>query len=99
MREPEDRCVDHGEFAVAACPECRRDVLTYPVEEGPAGLDARRCIHCDERLHGKLRWIDVADLETFGYVVDSGVDAPGGCTSCENGGCGVKSRSPAGAAR
>jgi hypothetical protein len=83
---------DPGDFAVAACPECRRDVLTYPAEGSSAGFEARRCIHCDERLRGALRWIDAADLEALGYVLDAGTDDAGGCASCDNGGCGVKTR-------
>ena len=77
--------LETGDFAVGRCPECRRDVLSYPDDE-----TTRRCLHCDERLTGELRSVDVADLERLGYEIDSGEDAAGGCTSCATG-CVVRS--------
>jgi hypothetical protein len=75
------------DFVVGRCPECRRDVLTYP-DGDPEGV--RRCIHCDERLAGELRGVDVADLGTLGYEVDGGEGAGGGCATCANG-CVIRS--------
>ena len=81
--------LETGDFAVGRCPECRREVLTYPDGDGPReGI--RRCLHCDERLEGELRWVNVADLGRLGYEIDSGQDAGAGCTSCSNG-CVVRS--------
>lgn len=77
------------DFAVVRCRECARDVVTYPDPSDDAP-DTRRCVHCDERASGPLRWLGVADLDALGYVVDSGEDAESGCTSCGTGGCGVK---------
>jgi hypothetical protein len=74
-----------GDFAAGRCPECRREVLTYPDTCGPAAESVRRCLHCDTRVAGELRWIDVTDLGALGYVVDSGEDAGGGCATCANG--------------
>lgn len=93
------RAGDPGDFAVGRCPECAREVLTYPDGEPSAESETRRCIHCDERLGGVVRWIDAADLEGLGYVVDSGEEDAGGCASCGNGACGVKLRSETSAAR
>ena len=77
--------LEAGDFAAGRCAECRREVLTYP-DEAPAGAEGvRRCLHCDTRVAGELRWIDVADLGALGYVVDSGEDAAGGCATCANG--------------
>lgn len=83
--------LEAGDFAVGSCRECRRDVLTYPDADPRSGSEARRCIHCDERLTGELRWIDVADLTALGYVIDSGREDAGGCASCAGGGCAAKS--------
>ena len=77
-----------GDFAVGRCPECRREVLTYPDGEEPR-QGVRRCLHCDERLEGELQWVDVADLDRLGYEIDSDQDAGSGCTSCATG-CGVR---------
>ena len=74
-----------GDFAAGRCSECRREVLTYPDEGSPGAECVRRCLHCDTRVAGELRWIDVADLGALGYVVDSGEDAGGGCATCANG--------------
>jgi hypothetical protein len=81
--------LEAGDFAVGHCRECRREVLTYPDGDGPRE-GVRRCLHCDERLAGELRWIDVADLDRLGYEIDSGQDAGAGCTSCATG-CVVRS--------
>ena len=78
-----------GEFLVGWCPECRRDVLTYVDEQPSAGIEARRCIHCDEQPSGDLRWIDASGLSELGYAVDAG-DAGGGCATCATGGCAAK---------
>jgi hypothetical protein len=80
--------IEAGDFAAASCPFCAREVLTYPVGD-PATPEARRCIHCDERVTGELRWVDAADFAALGYDVDSG-EAPGGCTSCSTGGCATR---------
>ncbi|MEA2624204.1 MAG: hypothetical protein QOD06_249 [Candidatus Binatota bacterium] len=72
-------------FAVAACRECRRDVLTYA--DGDGAIEVRRCVHCDSRVDGDLRWTDLAGLEPFGYELDEGGEP--GCVSCATGGCGV----------
>jgi hypothetical protein len=74
-----------GDFALGRCPECRREVLTYADDDGADAVGVRRCLHCDERLAGELRWVDVGDLEALGYVVDSGEDAAGGCATCATG--------------
>jgi hypothetical protein len=76
--------LEAGDFALGRCPECRREVLTYP-DDGVDAEGVRRCLHCDERLQGELRWVDVGDLEALGYVVDSGEDAGGGCATCATG--------------
>jgi hypothetical protein len=99
VRSARGASIDTGDFAVGRCSECRRDVLTYPDGEDPVAGETRRCLHCDERLHGALRWIDVADLEALGYVVDSGEERSSGCTSCANGGCAVRPVNEKGAAR
>lgn len=78
--------LERGDFAAGHCRECRRDVLSYP--DAPAG-DVRRCLHCDERLVGELRWVDVADLGGLGYEVEVADPAGTGCTSCASG-CAVK---------
>jgi len=80
--------LEAGDFALGRCPECRREVLTYPDDDSdfPA---VRRCLHCDEPLAGELRWVDVDDLEQLGYVVDSGEGAGAGCASCAAG-CAVR---------
>ncbi|MGH7896577.1 MAG: hypothetical protein ACREQQ_01400 [Candidatus Binatia bacterium] len=75
--------LEAGDFAVGQCSVCRRDVLTYSDGEGSR---ERRCIHCDQRLGGELRWVDVADLERLGYTLDSD-GRGGGCVSCTAGGC------------
>jgi hypothetical protein len=80
-----DPVADEGDFAVGRCAFCERDVLTYP-DGDPSAPGARRCIHCDDRVRGSLRWIDAADLEALGYGVDSGED-PAGCETCANGSC------------
>jgi hypothetical protein len=77
--------LEAGDFAAGRCPECRREVLTYSDGGGPGAESVRRCLHCDTRVVGELRWIDVADLEALGYVVDSGEDTGGGCATCANG--------------
>jgi hypothetical protein len=77
-----------GDFVAARCGFCAREVLTYPVGD-PAVPEARRCIHCDERVSGELRSVDAADFAALGYDVDSG-EAPGGCTSCSTGGCATR---------
>ncbi len=80
--------LEAGDFAVGRCRECRRDVLTYP--DGDELREAvRRCLHCDDRVDGELRWVDVADLDRLGYEVDSGRDEGAGCTSCATG-CAVR---------
>lgn len=83
--------LEAGDFAVGCCRECRREVLAYPDGDPGRGAEARRCIHCDERLTGELRWIDVADLAALGYEIDSGPNGGAGCASCSSGGCAVKS--------
>ncbi|MET0153894.1 MAG: hypothetical protein ABW298_14965 [Candidatus Binatia bacterium] len=77
--------LEAGDFALGRCPECRREVLTYPDDDGPDAGGVRRCLHCDERLTGELRWIDVGDLEALGYVVDSGEGGGAGCATCATG--------------
>jgi hypothetical protein len=77
--------LEAGDFALGRCPECRREVLTYPDDEGDGAPGVRRCLHCDERLTGELRWVDVGDLEELGYVVDAGEDTGGGCATCATG--------------
>ncbi len=77
--------LEAGDFALGRCPECRREVLTYPDDDGPGAGGVRRCLHCGEGLTGELRWVDVADLEVLGYVVDSGEDAGSGCATCATG--------------
>ena len=99
MRSMRGASAETGDFAVGRCPECDRDVLTYPDGDDPVAGERRRCIHCDERLHGALRWIDAADLDALGYVVDSGEERSSGCTSCASGDCGVKPANEKGAAR
>lgn len=79
--------LETGDFVVGRCRECEREVLSYP-DGGPDG--PRRCIHCDERLLGELRWVDVADLGPLGYEVDGGEGAGGGCDTCASG-CVVRS--------
>ena len=76
--------LEAGDFVVGRCRECRREVLTYPDGDDPREA-VRRCLHCEERVDGELRWVDVADLDRLGYEVDSGQDASGGCTSCASG--------------
>ena len=80
---------DAGGFAVGRCGECGREVLSYPDWDAAAGVEVRRCLHCDERLAG-LRWVDAADLEPLGYSVDDAA-AESGCASCATGGCRSKS--------
>ena len=76
--------LEAGDFALGRCSECRREVLTYPDDD--SGLPGvRRCLHCDERLAGELRRVDVGDLEELGYVIDSGEDTGGGCATCATG--------------
>ncbi len=77
--------LEAGDFALGHCPECRREVVTYPDDDGPNIAGIRRCLHCDERLTGELRWVDVGDLGVLGYVVDSGEDAETGCATCATG--------------
>ena len=77
--------LETGDFALGRCRECRREVLTYPDDDRSAASGVRRCLHCDERLAGELRWVDVADLEALGYVVDSGEDPGAGCATCATG--------------
>lgn len=77
--------LEAGDFAVGRCTECRREVLTYPDEVRPGEECVRRCLHCDVRVAGELRWIDMADLGAVGYAVDSGEDAGGGCATCASG--------------
>jgi len=77
--------LETGDFAAGRCTECRREVLTYPDEGRPGAESVRRCLHCDARVAGELRWVDVADLGALGYVVDSGEDTGGGCATCANG--------------
>ena len=74
-----------ADFAAARCRFCEREVITYPVGD-PSSPEARRCIHCDEKIAGELRWIDAADLEGLGYDVDSGEAAATGCATCTSGG-------------
>lgn len=90
--------LEAGDFAVGHCGECRREVLTYSGDARPGEDAVRRCLHCDERLVGELRWIDVADLASLGYQIDSGEDeAQGGCTSCASG-CVVRAMKQGGGA-
>ena len=77
--------LEAGDFALGRCSECRREVLTYPDDENGSSPGVRRCLHCDERLAGELRWVDVGDLEELGYVIDSGEDTGGGCATCATG--------------
>jgi hypothetical protein len=77
-----------ADFVAGRCEFCAREVLTYPVGD-PAAPEARRCIHCDERMSGEVRSVDAADFAALGYDVDSG-EAPGGCTSCSTGGCATR---------
>ena len=74
-----------GDFAAGRCRFCEREVVTYPVGD-PSSPEARRCIHCDEKIAGELRWIDAADLAGLGYDVDSGEAAAAGCATCTSGG-------------
>jgi hypothetical protein len=78
-----------GNFVAARCGFCEREVLTYPIGD-PAAPEARRCIHCDERVGGELRCVDAADFAALGYDVDSGETPGGGCTSCSTGGCATR---------
>jgi hypothetical protein len=80
---------DPRDFALAFCPECRREVLTYPDFEAD-GADPRRCLHCDERLAGELRWVGADELTTLGYEVsDADGEEGSGCVTCVRGGCAV----------
>ena len=87
--------LEAGDFAAGRCAECRREVLTYPDAGGQGAESVRRCLHCDTRIAGELRWVDVTDLEVLGYVVDSGEDAGGGCATCASG-CVVRRPNPDG---
>ena len=78
-----------SDFVAARCGFCGRDVLTYPVGD-PTAPEARRCIHCDERVSGAFRVVDAADFAALGYEVDSGEAPGGGCTSCSTGGCATR---------
>jgi hypothetical protein len=80
---------DAGGFVVGRCPQCRRDVLSYPEGDDPAAGQTHHCVHCDAILREALRWIDAPGLAALGYVVDSGAER--GCGSCARGGCGVRS--------
>ena len=79
--------LEAGDFAVGRCSVCRRQVLTYP--DGAQQSTVRRCLHCDQAVGGELRWVDVADLETLGYVLTSD-GSGGGCVSCSAAGCATK---------
>ena len=81
--------LERGDFAAGRCAFCEREVLSYPVGD-PALPEARRCIHCDGRIEGELRWVDATDFVTLGYDVDSGEDPGAGCTSCTSGGCATR---------
>ncbi len=79
--------LESGDFALGQCGECGREVLSYPDWEDSSEAEVRRCLHCDERLGGELRWVDVADLDSLGYSLD-GPEVAKACSSCPTGGCG-----------
>jgi hypothetical protein len=81
--------LEAGDFALGRCTVCQRDVLTYPDGGGSQESALRRCIHCDQRLGGELRWVDGADLESLGYSFDSDGQG-GGCVTCTASGCATK---------
>ena len=78
--------LESGDFAAGRCRCCEREVLTYPVGD-PEAPEARRCIHCDEKIDGELRWVDADDFTALGYDVDSGEPATGCATCTSGGGC------------
>lgn len=73
-----------GDFALGGCKVCGREVLSYVDGQD---VEVRRCVHCDTRLGGVLRWIDAGALESAGYGFD--VEPAKGCSSCVRGGCGT----------
>ena len=89
MSEATNPIAASGDFAAARCKLCEREVITYPVGD-PTSPEARRCIHCDGRVGGDIRWIDAADLAALGYDVDSGEDAAGCATCTSGGGCATR---------
>lgn len=82
--------LDSEEFAVGRCPECRRDVLSYPHWSDERAGEVRRCVHCDGRLSGELRPVEAGELGALGYELAAPSTGGSGCVSCVRGGCGVK---------
>jgi hypothetical protein len=78
--------LETGDFALGHCRECKREVLSYPDWEAAGDALVRRCTHCDERLGGELRWVEVGDLESLGYSLES-PETERACASCPTGGC------------
>jgi hypothetical protein len=76
-----------GDFALAFCRECKRDVLTYPDLESDTE-EVRRCLHCDERVGAELKWVRGEDLAALGYEVRAAEEEAGGCgASCVRTAC------------
>jgi hypothetical protein len=77
-----------GDFPVARCAICARDVLTH-VHLDAAGEERRCCVHCDAELDpAELRWVSADELEGVGYEV---LAEAGGCgrPDCGQGRCGA----------
>ena len=58
-----------GEFPLAHCARCDREVLVAVVVD-ERGEDRRRCVHCEAELDpDELRWVAEPELERVGYAV------------------------------
>ena len=76
-------------FLVAACPDCRRDVLTAR-DLGPGGELVSACLHCDRAVEPHtLRAANPEELDALGYDVP-GLAPQGTSRGCRDGKCGVQ---------
>jgi len=76
-----------GEFPVAHCARCARDVLTH-VHLDARGDERRLCLGCDAEIDPReVRWVGDGELQTLGYGLYD--DEGGGCgrPGCGRGNC------------
>jgi hypothetical protein len=77
-----------GDFPVARCVPCAREVLTH-LRIDDDGRERRCCVHCDAELDpDEVRWVGTSELDAAGYALLA--DPADGCgrPDCGQGRCG-----------